>query len=421
MIKVDLKHLNPYYVNRSKEYEDLVSGINMKLHDGSIHSDWTGWLDLPNQITDGTIDRVETTAARIRANSDVLLVVGIGGSYLGSAAGIDMLSNYFEKNDTEVIFVGHNISSQYIAELAKYVENKDFSINVISKSGTTLEPALAFRIFKNILESKYGEGAKERIIATTDPESGALRQLSEGMGYETYSIPRNIGGRYSVLTPVGLLPMAVAGIDIKEVIAGAKEAFVDSSKSLDENAAYQYAVIRDIYYNEGKKIEIVAGYDPKFKMLFEWMKQLFMESEGKQNKGMFMASCNFTTDLHSLGQYIQEGPRHMIETVFAVKNVKDDILIKSDEANLDGLNYLTGKSVSQVNSMAMLGTINAHVDGGVPTIILELPTIDAKSFGYMAYFFMKSCAMSSILLDVDPFNQPGVEAYKKNMFKLLGK
>ena len=262
MIKVDLKHLNPYYVKRSKEYEDLVSGINMKLHDGSIHSDWTGWLDLPNQITDGTIDRVEATAARIRANSDVLLVVGIGGSYLGSAAGIDMLSNYFEKSDTEVIFVGHNISSQYIAELVKYVENKDFSINVISKSGTTLEPALAFRIFKNILESKYGEGAKERIIATTDPESGALRQLSEGMEYETYSIPRNIGGRYSVLTPVGLLPMAVSGIDIKEVIAGAKEAFVDSSKSLDENAAYQYAVIRDIYYNEGKKIEIVAGYDP---------------------------------------------------------------------------------------------------------------------------------------------------------------
>lgn len=421
MIKIDLKNVDQTYASRISEYAGVTSDINMKLHSGQLHGDWTGWLDLPNRVHESEIAKIEATAARIRSNSDVLLVIGIGGSYLGAAAAIEMLNGYFTESDMEVIFVGQNISSQYIAELKRYLADKDFSINVISKSGTTLEPALAFRIFKEMLEEKYGDDSVGRIIATTDPKDGALRGLSEIMGYETYSIPKNVGGRYSVLTPVGLVPMAVAGINIRSVIDGARAAFVDASKKLEDNAAYQYAAIRDIYYNAGKKIEIVAGYEPKLRMFFEWQKQLFMESEGKDGKGLFIASCNFSTDLHSLGQFIQDGPRDMIETVFNLETVSEDIEIKSDERNLDGLNYLVGKNVSDVNNKAFLGTLQAHVDGGVPNIILNMPNVTEKSFGYMVYFFMKSCAMSSLLLGVNPFNQPGVEDYKKNMFALLGK
>jgi glucose-6-phosphate isomerase len=421
MIKIDLSNVDKTYAARVSEYVGVVSDINMKLHSGQLHGDWTGWLDLPNTIHEEQIARLEATAKRVRENSDVLLVIGIGGSYLGGAAAIEMLNGYFKEQDMEVIFVGQNISSQYIAELKRYIADKDFSINVISKSGTTLEPALAFRIFKEMAEERYGDASVERIIATTDPVDGALRSLSSIMGYETYVIPKNVGGRYSVLTPVGLLPMAVAGINIRRVIAGAKEAFVDTSRALESNPAYQYAVIRDIYYNVGKKIEIIAGYEPKLRMFFEWQKQLFMESEGKDGKGLFLASCNFSTDLHSLGQFIQDGPRHMIETVFNLTEVAEDVNVLSDERNLDGLNYLVGKTVSEVNKNAFLGTLQAHVDGGIPNIILNMPDVDDKMFGYMVYFFMKSCAMSSELLGVNPFNQPGVEDYKRNMFALLGK
>ncbi len=421
MIKIDLNNVDKKYVDLIPTYQEKVSEINKKLHAKEIHSDWTGWLDLPNQVEEDLLSRVEATAKRIKENSDVLLVIGIGGSYLGGAAAIEMLNGYFRKQEVEVIFAGQNISSQYVSELKDYLADKDFSINVISKSGTTLEPALAFRIFKEMLEEKYGEDANDRIIASTDPVDGALRGLSSIMGYETYSIPKNVGGRYSVLTPVGLIPMAVAGIDIRKVFTGAKKAFADTSKELSENVAYQYAVIRDIFFNNDKSIEVVAGYEPKLRMFFEWQKQLYMESEGKDGQGLFIASCNFSTDLHSLGQYIQDGPRHMIETVFNLTSVAADIEIKADERNLDGLNYLVGKNVSEVNEKAMLGTLQAHVDGGVPNIILNMPDINEEVFGYMVYFFMKSCAMSSILLDVNPFNQPGVEDYKKNMFALLGK
>jgi len=421
MIKIDLNNVDSKFTSQVSSYDSKVNEINAKLHAKELHGDWTGWLNLPNEVTEEFLTKVEATAKRVRENSDVLLVIGIGGSYLGAAAAIEMLNGYFKEQDTKVIFAGQNISSQYIAELKRYLADKDFSINVISKSGTTLEPALAFRIFKEMLEEKYGEAASERIVATTDPKDGALRGLSDIMGYETYEIPKNVGGRYSVLTPVGLVPMAVAGIDIRKVIDGAKQAYVDTSKELSENTAYEYAVIRDIFYNNEKSIEVVAGYEPKLRMFFEWQKQLYMESEGKDGQGLFIASCNFSTDLHSLGQYIQDGPRHMIETVFNLTSVVEDIDVKADERNLDGLNYLVGKTVSEVNEKAFLGTLQAHVDGGVPNIILNMPDVDATMFGYMVYFFMKSCAMSSVLLEVNPFNQPGVEDYKKNMFALLGK
>jgi len=384
--------------------------------------EYLGWMNLPIEYNKEEFSLIKNSAKTIRENSNVLLVIGIGGSYLGSKSAIEMLSKHFKnKEDLEVIFVGHNISSNYISDLEHYLEGKDFSINVISKSGTTTEPAIAFRIFKKILLNKYGEEAKSRIYVTTDKEKGALRTLALKEGYTTFVVPNDIGGRYSVLTAVGLLPIASAGINIDDIMSGAKDAY---NEYLDEtlgNEAYKYAASRNILYRTGKKIELLVNYDPEYVFLGEWWKQLFGESEGKNNLGLFPASASFSTDLHSLGQYIQDGERHLFETVLKVKKIRSKVIIEEDSLNLDGLNYLKGRDIEYVNNSAFLGTLLAHNHGGVPNIIINIPEISSYSFGYLAYFFMKACAISGYLLRVNPFNQPGVEEYKKNMFALLEK
>lgn len=386
-------------------------------------SDFLGWEDLPVTYDKEEFVKIKEAAKKIRSNSDILIVIGIGGSYLGSKAAIEMLSNHFKvEGELEVVYAGHHISSTYMMDLVDYLDGKDFSINIISKSGTTTEPALAFRLFKKLLIEKYGkEEAVERIYATTDKDKGALRTLADKEGYTTFVVPNDVGGRFSVLTAVGLLPIAAAGINIDEIMEGAESAYYEYLNNPLENEITKYVAIRNILYRKGKKIEILVSYEPSFHYFGEWWKQLFGESEGKDHKGIFPASASFSTDLHSLGQYIQDGERHLFETVITVKKAKREIIIEEDDLNLDGLNYLAGKTVDYVNKQAFLGTLLAHTDGGVPNLIITIPEISPKSFGHLVYFFEKACAISGYLLNVNPFDQPGVEDYKRNMFALLEK
>ena len=413
------------------EYKEQVENIHKDLHRrANDEKDFVGWLELPNNYNKEEFKRIKKVAKKIKKESDILLVIGIGGSYLGARAVIEALTSSFEnmKNSKkrkypQILYVGNNLSPNYLNELIEYIEDKDFSINVISKSGTTTEPAIAFRIFREILENKYGiEEARSRIYVTTDKEKGALKVLSDNEGYEKFVIPDNIGGRYSVLTAVGLLPIATAGIDIDKLMLGAQNAqekYNDSN--LKYNECYQYAVIRNILYKFYKNTEILVNYEPKMHYLTEWWKQLYGESERKNQKGIFPAGVDFTTDLHSMGQYIQEGRRNLFETVIMIENSSQDITINKDEDNLDGLNYLAGKTLDFVNKKAMEGTIKAHVSGDVPNIIINMEKLDEENVGEIIYFFEKACAVSGMILGVNPFNQPGVEEYKKNMFKLLKK
>lgn len=428
-IQFDYKKASTFFGEHELEQtRDLVKNIHHVIHEKTgAGSDYLGWLDLPENYDKDEFDRILKASKRIKEQSEILLVIGIGGSYLGARAAVEMLnstfSNYEKGENPQIIFVGHHLSSSYVHDLIEYIEGKDFSINVISKSGTTTEPAVAFRIFKKILEDKYGkEEAKERIFATTDKEKGALKDLATGEGYETFVVPDDVGGRYSVLTAVGLLPIAASGINIEEMMNGAKAAMHDlSSSELEENIAYQYAAIRNILYAKGYSTEMLINYEPALQYFSEWWKQLFGESEGKDFKGIYPSSANFTSDLHSLGQYVQEGRRFLFETVVKVDTPKHDITIEEDKDDLDGLNFLAGKSVDFVNTKAFEGTLLAHTDGGVPNLVVTVPKLDAYTFGYVVYFFELACAMSGYLLGVNPFNQPGVEAYKKNMFALLGK
>ncbi|MED1625144.1 glucose-6-phosphate isomerase [Bacillus pseudomycoides] len=389
-------------------------------------SDFLGWVDLPFNYDKGEFSRIKQAAERIRSNSDALIVIGIGGSYLGARAAIEALSHSFHNqmnNTTQVYFAGQNISSTYISHLLELLDGKDISINVISKSGTTTEPAIAFRIFRDYMEKKYGkEEARKRIYATTDQAKGALKKLADEEGYETFIIPDDIGGRFSVLTAVGLLPITTAGLDIDKMMEGAAAAAHKyNNPDLLTNESYQYATVRNALYRKGKSIELLVNYEPALHYVSEWWKQLFGESEGKDQKGLFPASVDFTTDLHSMGQYIQEGRRDLIETVLQVKKPRIELIVQEDEANLDGLNFLSGKTMDEINKKAFQGTVLAHVDGGVPNMVVELDELNEFTFGEMVYFFEKACGISGLLLGVNPFDQPGVEAYKKNMFALLGK
>ncbi|WP_406686372.1 glucose-6-phosphate isomerase [Rossellomorea vietnamensis] len=410
---------------------DAVKVAHHSLHEQTgAGSDFLGWIDLPVDYDKEEFSRIQKSAEKIKNDSDILLVIGIGGSYLGARAAIEMLNHSFynalpkdKRSTPQVLFVGQNISSTYMRDLMDLLDGKDFSINVISKSGTTTEPALAFRIFRNMLEEKYGvEEARKRIYATTDKSKGALKTLATDEGYETFVVPDDIGGRYSVLTAVGLLPIAVSGVEIETMMNGAAQAREDFGKSeLTENAAYQYAAVRNALYNKGKTIEMLINYEPGLQYFAEWWKQLFGESEGKDQKGIYPSSANFSTDLHSLGQYVQEGRRDLFETVIKVSEPRHELKIEKADSDLDGLNYLAGETVDFVNNKAFEGTLLAHTDGGVPNLIVEIPAMDAYTFGYLVYFFEKACAMSGYLLGVNPFDQPGVEAYKVNMFALLGK
>ncbi|MED4603080.1 glucose-6-phosphate isomerase [Paenibacillus validus] len=408
-----------------------VATAHEQLHNGTgAGNDFLGWIDLPVNYDKEEFARIQQAAKRIQSNSDALVVVGIGGSYLGARAAIESLSHSFynllpkdKRKTPEIYFVGQNISSTYVTHLLQLLEGKDISVNVISKSGTTTEPAIAFRIFRELLEKKYGkEGARERIYATTDQAKGALKKLATEEGYETFVIPDDVGGRYSVLTAVGLLPIATAGIDIESMMRGAadaREAY--ANPNLAENEAYQYAAVRNALYRKGKTTEILVNYEPSLHFVSEWWKQLYGESEGKDNKGIFPAAVDFSTDLHSMGQFVQEGTRNLFETVIQVKEVSEQIVIGTDAQDLDGLNFLSGQTMDFVNKKAFEGTMLAHTDGGVPNLIVTLPDLTPYTFGYMVYFFEKACGISGYLLGVNPFDQPGVEAYKRNMFALLGK
>lgn len=389
-------------------------------------SDYLGWVDLPKDYDKEEFARIKTAAERIRSNSDALIVIGIGGSYLGARAAIEALSHTFHNqmgNKTQIYFAGQNISATYMTHLLEVIKDKDISVNVISKSGTTTEPAIAFRLFKDYMEQKYGkEEARKRIYATTDRAKGALKTLADKEGYETFVIPDDVGGRYSVLTAVGLLPIATAGLNIDKMMGGAAAAAHKyNNQDLATNESYQYAAVRNALYRKGKSIELLVNYEPSLHYVSEWWKQLFGESEGKDQKGLYPASVDFTTDLHSMGQYVQEGRRDLIETVVLVKEPKVDLTIKEEESDLDGLNYLAGKTLDYVNKNAFKGTVLAHMDGGVPNLIVEMDELDEFTFGEMVYFFEKACGISGLLMGVNPFDQPGVEAYKKNMFALLGK
>lgn len=414
-----------------KEIAHLVQAAHNVTHNKSGEgADFLGWVDLPTNYDKEEFDRILKSAEKIKSDSEALIVIGIGGSYLGAKAAISALTHNFynelskeERKTPKIYFVGNNISESYVLDLYNHVKDMDLSVNVISKSGTTTEPAIAFRLFKELLEEKYGvEEARKRIYATTDAKKGALRELSNIEGYETFVITDDVGGRFSVLSAVGLLPIAVAGIDINELMAGALSAQEKyANTNLDENDCYKYAAIRNILYNKGKNIEIMANYTPELTYISEWWKQLYGESEGKDGKGIYPASVTFTTDLHSMGQMIQDGKRNIFETVLLIENPAKDIVLKEADADLDGLNYLAGKKLSEVNRKAFEGTMAAHVEGNVPNLIIEMEKLDAFNLGELFYFFEKGCAISGYMLGVNPFNQPGVEKYKTNMFKLLGK
>ena len=392
-----------------------------------LGNDFLGWVSLPQNYDKEEFARIKECASKIKSDSDVLVVVGIGGSYLGARAAIEMLTDSFynlrtDRKTPQILFAGNSISSSYLADLLDYIKDKDFSVNIISKSGTTTEPAIAFRMLRSLLIEKYGEAeAKKRIYATTDKARGALKEFSDKEGYETFVIPDDVGGRFSVLTAVGLLPIAAAGIDVDEIMRGAGDAAKEYSKPFWDNDCYKYAAIRNILNRKGKDVELMVNYEPALIYFSEWWKQLFGESEGKDNKGIFPASCSFSTDLHSMGQYIQDGRRLMFETVLKVDSPRCDAEVPYDEANVDKLNFLAGKTVDYVNTKAFQGTLLAHTDGNVPNLVINIPKLDAYHFGALVYFFEKACGVSGYILGVNPFNQPGVEAYKKNMFALLGK
>ncbi|MDV3426555.1 MAG: glucose-6-phosphate isomerase [Bacillota bacterium] len=427
-IKLNLKNAEPYITEEEVlSLKDMVMTADKMITEKSgLGSDFLGWTELPENYDKEEFARIKAAAKRIRENSDVLIVIGIGGSYLGARAAIDMLSHNFRNNvkdNLQIFYCGNNISSSYLAELLEIIEGKDISVNVISKSGTTTEPALAFRVFKELLESKYGKAeAQKRIYATTDKKRGALKTLSDKEGYETFVIADDIGGRYSVLTAVGLLPIAASGLDIDKMMQGAFDAVSDTSvKDLNNNDCYKYAAARNALYRKGKEVEMMVNFEPAVHYFGEWWKQLYGESEGKDGKGIFPAAADFSTDLHSMGQYIQDGRRFLFETFINVVKPRKEFSIKEEKEDLDGLNYLSGKTLDFVNKMAYKGTVLAHHDGGVPVITIDVPELNEYYFGYLVYFFEKACAVSGYLLGVNPFNQPGVEAYKKNMFALLGK
>lgn len=408
--------------NVSAQVSAAHKTINEKSGPGS---DFLGWVDLPVDYDKEEFERIEKAAAKIRKDSDVLVVIGIGGSYLGAKAAIDFVTgpfyNYTEK--PQIIFAGNNISPNYLNSVIDCLDGKDVSLNVISKSGTTTEPAIAFRVLKKYLEDKYGkEEAKGRIYATTDRTKGALKNLADAEGYETFVVPDDVGGRFSVLTAVGLLPIAVCGADIKAMMKGAADAReLYANDDLASNECYQYAAVRNILHRKGKSVEMLVNYEPELQYFIEWWKQLYGESEGKDGKGIFPAGASFSTDLHSMGQYIQDGRRLMFETVLYVEEPKRDLIIEEDAANVDGLNFLAGKGMDYVNKKAFEGTYLAHNDGGVPNLVIKLKSLDEYTFGQLVYFFEKACGISGYMLGVNPFNQPGVESYKKNMFALLGK
>ncbi|WP_314396135.1 glucose-6-phosphate isomerase [Leptotrichia shahii] len=416
----ELKQIKPY-VELANEVLTSKSGAG---------NDFLGWVDLPETYDKDEFSRIKKAAEKIKNDSEVLVVIGIGGSYLGAKAAIEFLSHSFYNNlpkdkrkTPEIYFAGTNMSGVYLQHLIDVVGDRDFSVNVISKSGTTTEPAIAFRVFKKMLEEKYGkEEAAKRIYATTDKAKGALKTLATAEGYETFVVPDNVGGRFSVLTAVGLLPIAAAGINIDDLMAGAKDAMNDfSNKNMDENQALQYAAVRNILHRKGKDLELMVNYEPRVHYLAEWWKQLFGESEGKEGKGLYPTSADFSADLHSLGQYIQQGQRLFFETVVSIGKPEVEFVIESDKENLDGLNFIAGKTLDYVNKKATDGVILAHVDGNVPNLGINIPEVTPYHLGYTFYFFEKACGVSGYLLGVNPFDQPGVEAYKKNMFALLGK
>ncbi len=429
-IKVDLKNTK-IDMKQIMEFANKVEKIHKELHQkANDENEFIGWLELPSKYDKKEFERIKKCAQKIRKDSDVLLVIGIGGSYLGARAVIESLTHTFyncldkeQRKLPQILYAGNNISGSYLNDMIELIGDRNLSINVISKSGTTTEPAIAFRMFREYLENKYGiKEARKRIYVTTDSEKGALKTLADAEGYETFVIPNNVGGRYSVLTAVGLLPIAVAGVNIDDLMSGARIAQEKySDQNLKYNECYQYAVVRNMLYSDYKNIEILVTYEPKMHYIIEWWKQLFGESEGKDSKGIFPAGAEFTTDLHSLGQYIQEGRRSLFETVINIEEPTSNIKIRSDEDDLDGLNYLEGKTLDYVNKKAMQGTIQAHVDGDVPNILINMDRLDAKTIGQLIYFFELACAVSGKILGVNPFNQPGVEKYKKNMFKLLEK
>ena len=405
-----------------------VKTAHNTLHEKTgLGNDFLGWLNLPTDYDKEEFIRIQKASEKINSQADILIVIGIGGSYLGARAAIELLRSPFynnlKKDTADIYFVGNNVSPSYLQEVLSICEGKDIAVNVISKSGTTTEPALAFRVFKSLLEKKYGvEGAKDRIYCTTDKARGTLKELADKNGYECFVIADDVGGRFSVLTAVGLLPIAVAGCDIKKMMDGAKKAQDDfDNTDVLKNDCYKYAATRFALYQKGKAVEIMASFDPSFAMMAEWYKQLFGESEGKDNKGIYPSSATFSTDLHSLGQFIQDGPRMMFETFIDIKKPKQDFFIEEDANNFDGLNFLSNQEMSKVNRKVMEATILAHTEGGVPAVVLEIPEVNEYEFGYMVYFFEKACAISGYMLGVNPFNQPGVENYKKNMFALLGK
>lgn len=417
------KFVAPHELEAVKAQVSLAH--NTLVSKSGLGNGFLGWVDLPVDYDKEEFARIKGAAERIKEKADILIVIGIGGSYLGARAAIELLRspyyNNLKKDTPDIYFVGNNISSTYLNEILSICEGKDICVNVISKSGTTTEPALAFRIFKKLVEDKYGkEEAKTRIFATTDKARGTLKELSDAEGYETFVIADDVGGRYSVLTAVGLLPIAVAGCDIDKIMEGAQAAREAYSKD-DMNDCYKYAAMRNILYRKGKSVEMLVSYEPAFAMMNEWFKQLYGESEGKDHKGIFPASAIFSTDLHSMGQFIQDGSRVMFETVVDIKSPKQDMFLEDDKENLDGLNFLTNQNMSVVNRKAMEGTILAHTEGGVPNLVIEVDKLDEYNFGEMVYFFERACAISGYMLGVNPFNQPGVESYKKNMFALLGK
>lgn len=420
--------LNEQEITNMKE---IVEVAHKKLHEGTgAGNDFLGWINLPEEYDKEEFARIKDAAKKIQLNSEILVVIGIGGSYLGARAAIEMLSSNFHnsicqkhRKGPKIFYVGNNISSTYMHDLLQAIEGKDISVNIISKSGTTTEPAIAFRILKEYMEKKYGkEEARERIYATTDAKRGALKGLADKEGYETFVIPDSVGGRFSVLTAVGLLPIAAAGIDIDEMMAGANSGRVEyANPNLAENPCYQYAAARNALYNKGKAIEILVNYEPNLHYFGEWWKQLYGESEGKDNKSLFPAAVDFSTDLHSMGQFIQQGKRNIIETVITVEKPRYEVAIEATEDNVDGLNFLAGKTMDFVNKKAFEGTLLAHNDGGVPNLLVSVPELTPFYFGKLVYFFEKAVGISGYILGVNPFDQPGVELYKKNMFALLGK
>ena len=429
LMKLDLNHLYPFIGKEAiQSYETKVASTYNTIYNRSgAGNDFLGWVNLPSEIDERLIADIEKTALELRKKSDLFVVVGIGGSYLGARAVIEALQNHFAPLAGEkplVVYAGHNMSEDYLKELLAVLDKKDYSLAVISKSGTTTEPAIAFRILKRHIINKYGEQeASSRIVAITDKAKGALKQLANVKGYKTYIVPDDVGGRFSVLTPVGLLPIAMAGINIRQLIAGAVEIekLCKNNPTLNGNIVSEYAVVRDILYRMGKTNEIMVNYEPRLVYFSEWWKQLYGESHGKDHKGIFPASVTFSTDLHSMGQYIQDGLRNLFETVISVENSNQELRIPQEDEDLDQLNYIAGKRLSEVNHKAELGTVLAHEDGGVPNIRIEIPEVSSYVLGELIYFFEMGCALSGYMLEVNPFDQPGVEAYKKNMFALLGK